>query len=158
MNLRILFISLTFLAFSCNENVQNSEQGSHTSSQSESPAEIPGVSLSTSNIIGNTIDVTVHVNKGDIQGMSKLQLDLPVGLEASKIETQGATFMNTDSTVKFIWMSLPATNYFAVSFKIQSKNELLKIELGGVFYFLDKNNNKQKVEIENRQMLIEPNS
>ncbi|MCB0813697.1 MAG: hypothetical protein KDB87_11125, partial [Flavobacteriales bacterium] len=58
---------------------------------------------------GSEVRVTVEVEKGDLSGFAKLQLDLPPGLSATAIETKGASFTYADGKAKFIWMSLPSS-------------------------------------------------
>ncbi|MCB0778572.1 MAG: hypothetical protein KDC03_03340 [Flavobacteriales bacterium] len=67
---------------------------------------------------GTEVRVTVEVDKGDLAGFAKLQLDLPDGLSASAIETKGASFTFADGKAKFIWMSLPASPTFRISYNL----------------------------------------
>ncbi len=67
---------------------------------------------------GSEVKVTVTVNKGDLGGFAKLQIDLPPGLSAAAIETKGASFTFADGKAKFIWMSLPTSPSFSVSYNL----------------------------------------
>ena len=62
--------------------------------------------------------VTVSVNKSELSGFAKLQLDLPPGLTATAIETKGASFTFADQKAKFIWMALPSTPTFKVTYTL----------------------------------------
>ena len=67
---------------------------------------------------GTETKVTVTIEKGTLSGFAKLQLDLPPGLSATAIETKGASFTFSDGKAKFIWMSLPASPSFKVSYNL----------------------------------------
>jgi hypothetical protein len=67
---------------------------------------------------GTETRVTVTVNKGDLSGFAKLQLDLPPGMTATAIETKGASFTFADQKAKFIWMALPSSPTFKISYTL----------------------------------------
>ena len=67
---------------------------------------------------GSEVRVTVEVEKGDLSGFAKLQLDLPPGLSATAIETKGASFTYADGKAKFIWMSLPSSPSFRITYTL----------------------------------------
>ncbi|MCO5274119.1 MAG: hypothetical protein M9900_04270 [Flavobacteriales bacterium] len=69
---------------------------------------------------GTEVKVTVTVNKAQISGFAKLQIDLPAGLTANAIETRGASFTFADGKAKFIWMALPAQPSFKVSYSLKA--------------------------------------
>ena len=67
---------------------------------------------------GSEFTIDVSIDKKGIEGFSKLQFALPVGLSASAVESNGATFSFKDQLVNFVWMSLPETESFKVSYKV----------------------------------------
>ena len=67
---------------------------------------------------GSEVKVTVSIEKGSLTGFAKLQIDLPAGLSATSIETKGASFTFADGKAKFIWMALPASPKFQVSYTL----------------------------------------
>ncbi|MEZ4739266.1 MAG: hypothetical protein R2818_07875 [Flavobacteriales bacterium] len=69
---------------------------------------------------GTEARVTVTVNKGDLSGFAKLQLDLPPGMTATAIETKGASFTFADQKAKFIWMALPSSPSFKISYTLST--------------------------------------
>ena len=69
---------------------------------------------------GSEVRVTVTINKDQISGFAKLQIDLPPGLSASAIETKGASFTFADGKAKFIWMALPTQPSFKVSYTLSA--------------------------------------
>jgi len=74
----------------------------------------------TTMVPGSEVRVTVTVNKAELGGFAKLQLDLPPGLTATAIETKGASFTFADQKAKFIWMALPSTPSFKVSYTLSA--------------------------------------
>lgn len=69
---------------------------------------------------GSEVRVTVTINKEQISGFAKLQIDLPPGLSATAIETKGASFTYADGKAKFIWMALPTQPSFKVSYTLSA--------------------------------------
>ncbi|MBK9177634.1 MAG: hypothetical protein IPM46_15155 [Flavobacteriales bacterium] len=69
---------------------------------------------------GSEVKVTVTIEKGDLTGFAKLQIDLPEGLSATAIETKGASFTFADEKAKFIWMSLPASPTFKITYTLSA--------------------------------------
>ena len=72
---------------------------------------------------GSEVRVTVTIEKGDLTGFAKLQLDLPNGLTATAIETKGASFTFADQKAKFIWMALPSSPTFKISYTLSASKE-----------------------------------
>ncbi|MBL7981958.1 MAG: hypothetical protein JNL52_09135 [Flavobacteriales bacterium] len=69
---------------------------------------------------GSEVRVTVNIEKGELTGFAKLQIDLPNGMSATAIETKGASFTFADGKAKFIWMSLPASPSFKVTYTLSA--------------------------------------
>lgn len=67
---------------------------------------------------GTEVRVTVTIDKANIIGFAKLQIDLPPGLSARAIDTRGASFTFADNKAKFIWMALPGQASFKVSYTL----------------------------------------
>lgn len=91
---------------------------------------------------GNETVVEVKIEKGDIEGFAKYQLDLPQGVTAQQIEVHGATFTFDEGTVKIIWLAVPAKNEFTFSYKLLFDAEIPNqtFKLGGRFSYLEENN------------------
>ncbi len=67
---------------------------------------------------GTEVRVTMNITKGDLSGFAKLQLDLPSGMTVTAIETKGASFTFADQKAKFIWMALPSSPSFKISYTL----------------------------------------
>ncbi|MDQ3099803.1 MAG: hypothetical protein M3R08_00330 [Bacteroidota bacterium] len=72
---------------------------------------------------GSEVRVTVTVNKGDLGGFAKLQIDLPPGMTVTAIDTKGASFTFADQKAKFIWMALPASPTFKITYTLSSTRQ-----------------------------------
>lgn len=97
--------------------------------------------------------VEISVNKGDVTGFAKLQLELPEGLSAEAGDLHGSSFTFADGKIKFIWQSLPADQVFTVSYKLKASptaagNKVIK----GIFSYIKAN---QRVDYEMQSKLIE---
>ncbi|MFN3875047.1 MAG: hypothetical protein ACK4L7_03920, partial [Flavobacteriales bacterium] len=94
---------------------------------------------------GSEVKVTVAIDKGDLTGFAKLQIDLPEGLAATAIETKGASFTFADGKAKFIWMSLPASPAFKVSYTLSAAATASGPQrITGRFSYIE--NNERKVQ------------
>ena len=97
----------------------------------------------TSMAPGTEVRVTVTVEKGSLSGFAKLQLDLPPGLTATAIETKGASFTFADQKAKFIWMALPSTPTFKVSYTLSAEASLSGNQaIQGRFSYIEDNERK----------------
>ncbi|MEZ8000531.1 MAG: hypothetical protein QMC39_11215, partial [Flavobacteriales bacterium] len=54
---------------------------------------------------GESTTVIVNINKGEVTGFAKLQLEIPAGLTARAIKKSGASFTFSGQKAKFIWMT-----------------------------------------------------
>ncbi len=92
---------------------------------------------------GTEVRVTVTVEKGTLSGFAKLQLDLPPGLTATAIETKGASFTFADQKAKFIWMALPSTPSFKISYTLSADASLSSNQaIVGRFSYIEDNERK----------------
>lgn len=92
---------------------------------------------------GSETKVVVELSKGDLTGFAKLQLDLPDGMTATAIETKGASFTFADGKAKFIWMSLPASPAFKVSYTLKAEASISGVQrINGRFSYIEDNERK----------------
>lgn len=92
---------------------------------------------------GTEVRVTVTVEKGTLSGFAKLQLDLPPGMTATAIETKGASFTFADQKAKFIWMALPSTPSFKVSYTLSADASVSGNQaIQGRFSYIEDNDRK----------------
>lgn len=89
---------------------------------------------------GESVDVTVSVSKGKIQGFAKLQLNLDDDLTIEPVENNGASFTFSDQKAKFIWMSLPEGKNFELKYRlVVSPDASGPKEISGHFSYIDDN-------------------
>ncbi|MEO8590365.1 MAG: hypothetical protein ABI432_13405 [Flavobacteriales bacterium] len=92
---------------------------------------------------GTEVRVTVTVNKGQLSGFAKLQLDLPAGMTATAIETKGASFTFADQKAKFIWMALPSSPTFKISYTLAADASVSGVQMiQGRLSFIEDNERK----------------
>ncbi|MFZ1666339.1 MAG: hypothetical protein WBO28_15580 [Flavobacteriales bacterium] len=92
---------------------------------------------------GTEVRVTVTIDKGNVSGFAKLQLDLPPGLSATAIETKGASFTFAEGKAKFIWMALPTQPSFTVSYTLgAAANAGGTLAVNGRFSYIEDNERK----------------
>ena len=82
-------------------------------------------------------DVNITINKSAIKGFAKYQQTMPEGVEITNLEGQGATFTFSDQTIKYIWMSLPESESYTISYHVKIKDAgLSSIIIGSKFSYL----------------------
>jgi len=92
---------------------------------------------------GSEVKVTVTVEKGDLTGFAKLQIDMPEGLSVTAIETKGASFTFADQKAKFIWMALPTQANFKVTYTLTAAaNASGNQAIQGRFSYIEENDRK----------------
>ena len=92
---------------------------------------------------GSETRVTVTVDKGTLTGFAKLQIDLPPGLSATAIETKGASFTYADGKAKFIWMALPASPSFKVTYTLTADATVNGVQhINGRLSYIEDNERK----------------
>jgi hypothetical protein len=101
---------------------------------------------------GSSANISITINKGTVEDFAKLEIELPEGMSATPIQTNGASFSFKDQKVKFIWMSLPSDQEFQVSYKLSaapdaSGNKIVK----GTFSYIKSN---QRVDYELQSKVI----
>lgn len=92
---------------------------------------------------GSQVKVTMNVEKGALGGFAKLQIDLPDGMTATLVDGKGASFTFDDQKAKFIWMSLPTSPSFRVSFTLTASATVSgKMPISGRFSYIEDNERK----------------
>jgi cell division protein FtsN len=94
---------------------------------------------------GSEFVAEVIVNKSNITGFAKLQIELPSGLTAKEIENKGASFSCINGIVKFIWTALPPDEAFVLKFNVIADNTCSgSKDIKGKFSYLINNEKKQQ--------------
>ena len=96
---------------------------------------------------GQEFQISITVNKSDVTGFARLQLDMPQGFTVKGSQTQGATFSFKDNKARFLWMSLPADKTLNVSCLATADNSVTgSINIEGSFSYV-LNNETQRYAI-----------
>lgn len=97
---------------------------------------------------GSNTDVEVKINKGSIANFAKYQMDVPVGVNITEVDSKSGNFTFENNRAKIVWVSVPSDAEFTLKFKV-SVTSSAPAE-GAViqkFYFLE-NGAKKEVEAE----------
>lgn len=97
---------------------------------------------------GSNNEVEVKINKGSISNFAKYQMDVPVGVNVTEVDSKSGNFTFENNRAKIVWVSVPSDAEFTLKFKV-SVTSSAPAE-GAViqkFYFLE-NGAKKEVEAE----------
>lgn len=97
---------------------------------------------------GSNTDVEVKINKGSIANFAKYQMDVPVGVNVTEVDSKSGNFTFENNRAKIVWVSVPSDAEFTLKFKV-SVTSSAPAE-GAViqkFYFLE-NGAKKEIEAE----------
>lgn len=87
---------------------------------------------------GSGYIVNLLVNKERKEKFAKIEEDIPAGYKAVPIKERDAIFTSKNNTAKFLWMNLPASSFFMVSYKLIPFNKFVKPpEITGKFSYLE---------------------
>jgi hypothetical protein len=105
---------------------------------------------------GQEFRVSITIDKGDLEEFSRLQQELPAGLEAKPENSGSADYSFDNQRVRFIWLKLPSESPILLNYKI-SVNEKLKgtFTLGGEFSYVE-NNERKSVNLRPESINITP--
>ncbi len=118
-----------------------------------------GISVSAPTMVtgGDEFQVTVTLNKGNLESFSRLMQELPAGLKAKSVSSANADFTFKDNKVRLIWLKMPEEGQVSVTYTIQSDQRLKgSFELGGKFSFIQ-DNERRSVDAEPLIVTINPN-
>lgn len=102
---------------------------------------------------GESRMVEISINKGDVSGFAKLQLEIPAGLKAEAGDTHTASFTFAEGKAKFIWNSLPDEQIFTVSYKLTAlPNSSGNKVINGAFSYIKAN---QRVDYEMQSKVVQ---
>lgn len=97
---------------------------------------------------GSEFDITVTLNKGDLDGFSRFQQTIPAGLTARSGSSSDADFTFSDKRVRLIWLRIPRNNEITITYHVKV-DERLKgtFKLDGKFSYIE-NNERKSVDID----------
>jgi hypothetical protein len=94
----------------------------------------------------NEFNVEITVKKGTISGFAKLEETVPAGYNAVGLETNGSVFSFVDGKAKFLWMSVPASDEFKVSYKLSGAADFKgDCSIEGIFSYVENEETKKAI-------------
>ncbi len=92
---------------------------------------------------GHSYIVNVTIQKQDISGVSKFQVELPDGFAIKAIETSGASFIRDNNIGKFVWINLPNECGINISYQLNVPIDVEdEYKITSTFYYLIGNDKK----------------
>jgi hypothetical protein len=105
---------------------------------------------------GKEMKVQITINKGDLQGFSRFQMELPAGITATNVSSANADFSFKDQKIRLIWLRLPEEPTITIAFNIHCYEQLKgNFELQGKFSYID-NNEQKNINIQPQAIAIVP--
>jgi len=93
---------------------------------------------------GQEFEISITVNKADVTGFARLQLDVPSGFSVKASQTQGSTFSFKDNKIRFLWMTLPADKSLKVICLVTADNTVSgNVSIEGSFSYVLNNETKR---------------
>lgn len=94
--------------------------------------------------VSSNFTVELTINKGNMLGFAKLVELLPDGLTATAGDAKGASFTFVDQKVKFVWVTMPTSPEFKISYNVTAlpaANGSRSID--GAFSFIENDETKK---------------
>jgi len=86
---------------------------------------------------GEEFTVSVTISKGSLTDYSRFSQDLPLGLTATNVSSPNADFSFDNQRIRVIWLKMPESDQFTISYKIMVDPRLKgSFFLGGVFAYV----------------------
>lgn len=93
---------------------------------------------------GQEVKVEIKIDKGNMSGFAKMQLELPAGITVNEIDSKGSNFSFIEGTAKWVWASLPAESEIVLKLSlVVGAGVSEKVTIGGKYSFIE--NNAKKV-------------
>ena len=122
-------------------------QGGGVTVDIQAPAEV---------VAGEEFIVNVTINKGDLSTFSRLQEELPAGLEAVADQSANSNFSFSDKKVRHIWLKMPEDQVINLAYKVTADERLIgNFDIKGKFSFID-NNERRTINVTGPNIVIQP--
>jgi hypothetical protein len=103
----------------------------------------------------NELIVDLKIKKGTTKGFARYSDDLPEGLSAKVISTDGSSFSVSDGKIKFVWVNVLPKEELEISYSLKSANTKT-INLKGEYSYLE-NNQSKKYEVKSEEFIFSNN-
>lgn len=90
---------------------------------------------------GGSHIIEIEFNKQDIKGFAKYEIEIPKGFAIRGVETAGANFIKDDGLAKFVWIDLPDSTSFKITYQIYvPKNGVSQTTMLSHFHYVKGDN------------------
>jgi hypothetical protein len=96
----------------------------------------------------------IKVNKSNIGGFAKLQLEVPQGFTVKELDSRTGNFSFATNIAKIIWTAMPSDPEFTVKFTISADASAAGAKTIASKFSYVNNNNKEVVEMTPAEIII----
>ncbi len=107
-------------------------------------------------VAGQDVVIELKVDKGNMSGFAKLQLELPEGVTIKESEDKGANYSYNEGMAKWVWAALPTENEIVVKLTIAAAESVTGLKTISAKYSYVENNVKQVVEMIPAEITVHP--
>jgi cell division septation protein DedD len=119
----------------------------------DTPVTISG-SFPKSVNVATEFTAEIKINKGNIGGFAKLQLEVPQGFSVKELESKTGNFSFANNIAKIIWTAMPNDPEFTVKFTLSADASASGTKIIASKFSFVNNNNKEVVEMTPAEMII----
>jgi hypothetical protein len=110
--------------------------------------------LPDSAFAGIPFEIGLNLNRGNIEGIARIQQEWPLGFSVNEVENAGAIFSMSKSQLQFLWITLPKSQELNIRFEVTVHKEYSgNIEIPLVFIYL-KDDVRKEITLPSLKMTI----
>jgi hypothetical protein len=110
--------------------------------------------LPDSAFAGIPFEIGLKINRGNIEGIARIQQEWPLGFSVNEVENAGAIFSMSKSQLQFLWITLPKSQELNIRFEVTANKEYSgAIEIPMVFIYL-KDDIRKEISLQSLKMTI----
>jgi hypothetical protein len=110
--------------------------------------------LPDSAFAGIPFEIGLKINRGNIEGIARIQQEWPLGFSVNEVENAGAIFSMSKSQLQFLWITLPKSQELNLRFEVTANKEYAgNIEIPMVFIYL-KDDVRKEIVLPSMKMII----
>ena len=107
---------------------------------------VASYTLPDSAFAGIPFEIGLKINRGNVEGIARIQLEWPLGFSVNEVENAGAIFSMSKSQLQFLWITLPKSQELNIRFEVTANKEYSgNIEIPMVFIYLKEDVRKEIV-------------
>lgn len=115
--------------------------------QAESKIKINANAVQQRAYAGGSFVVKIQIERKNLDSYFMLEQNLPTGMTATGLESQGALFSFKEGKVKYSWLRIPKEDIIELAYKVKVPFEMIgRQEIGGSYYYIE-NEEKQIFEL-----------